>query len=74
VTAYLAKHIGKVNVNKATASQLEESFGFPDAEALAIVAYREKNGDIKSLNQLKSIPGVNPEKIQAKAAEIAFRD
>ena len=74
VTAYLAKYFGKVNVNKATAAQLEEALGLPEKEARAIVAYREQNGDIKNLDQLKSVPGVCPDKIQAKAAAIAFRD
>jgi competence protein ComEA len=74
VTAYLAKYFGKVNVNKAAAAQLEESLGLPEKEARAIVAYREQNGDIKNLDQLKSVPDVSPDKIQAKAAMIAFRD
>ena len=74
VTAYLAKNFGKANVNTAPAAQLEEALGLTEKEALAIVSYREQNGDIKSLDQLKSVPGVSPDKIQAKAAAIAFRD
>ena len=74
VTAYLTKYFGKVNVNKAAAAQLEEALGLTEKEAEAIVSYREQNGDIKSLDQLKSVPGVSPDRIQAKVAEIAFRD
>jgi competence protein ComEA len=74
VTAYLSKYFGKTNVNKATAAQLEEALGLTEREARAIVSYRDQNGDIKSLDQLKSVPGVSPDKIQAKAEEIAFRD
>ena len=74
VTAYLSKNFGKTNVNKATAAQLEEALGLTEQEAQAIVSYREQNGDIKSLDQLKSVPGVSPDKIQAKAEAIAFRD
>jgi competence protein ComEA len=74
VTAYLSKYFGKANVNTAAAAQLEETLGLTENEARAIVSYREQNGDIKSLDQLKSMPGVSPDKIQAKAAEIAFRD
>ena len=74
VTAYLSKYFGKVNVNKAAAAQLEEVLGLTETEALAVVAYREQNGDIKSLDQLKSVPGVSSDKIEAKAAAIAFRD
>jgi competence protein ComEA len=74
VTAYLSKYFGQANVNKAAPAQLEEALGLTEKEAQAIVSYREQNGDIKSLDQLKSVPGVSPDKIQAKAAEIAFRD
>jgi competence protein ComEA len=74
VTAYLAKYFGRVNVNKAAAAQLEEALGLPQKEARAIIVYREQNGEIKNLEQLKNVPGVSPDKIQAKAAAIAFRD
>jgi competence ComEA-like helix-hairpin-helix protein len=74
VTAYLSKNFGKVNVNTATAAQLEDALGLTEKEAQAIVSYREQNGDIKSLDQLKSVPGVSPDKIQAKAEAIAFSD
>ena len=74
VTAYLSKNFGKVNVNQADAAQLEEALGLTEQEAQAIVSYREQNGDINGLDQLKSVPGVSPDKIEAKAAAIAFRD
>jgi competence ComEA-like helix-hairpin-helix protein len=74
VTAYLSKYFGKANINTAAAAQLEEALGLTEKEAQAIVSYREQNGDIKSLDQLKSVPGVSPDKIEAKAAAIAFRD
>ena len=74
VVAYLAKNFGKTNVNQAAPAQLQEALGLTEKEAQAIVSYREQNGDIKTLDQLKGVPGVSPDKIQAKAAAIAFRD
>jgi competence protein ComEA len=74
VTAYLSKYFGKTNVNKATVVQLEKELFLTEKEAQAIVAYREQDGDIKSLEQLKSVPGVSSDKIQAKAEAIAFHD
>jgi competence ComEA-like helix-hairpin-helix protein len=74
VTAYLSKNFGKLNVNTAAAAQLEETLGLTEKEAQAIVSYREQSGDIKSLDQLKSVPGVSPDKIQAKAEAVAFHD
>lgn len=74
VVAYLTKNFGKVNVNKASAAQLHESLGLTEKDAQAIVAYREKNGDFKTLDQVKSVPGVDVALLQKKAADIAFRD
>jgi competence protein ComEA len=74
VVAYLTKYFGKVNVNKAAAAQLREALGLSDKEAQAIVAYREQNGEFKNLDQLKAVPGINTEQIQAKVAVVAFRD
>ncbi len=74
VVAYLTKNFGKANVNKATTTQLEEQLGLTETEAQAIISYRQQNGDIKTLDQLKTVPGVSPDKLQAKAAEIAFSD
>ncbi|MEO6803116.1 MAG: helix-hairpin-helix domain-containing protein [Granulicella sp.] len=74
VTAYLAKYFGQVNVNTAAAAQLEEALDLTEKEAQAIVSYREQNGDIKGLDQLKRVPGVSPDKIRAKMDVIAFRD
>jgi competence protein ComEA len=74
VIAYLSRNFGKVNVNKTAAAQIAEALGLTEKEAQAIVSYRQENGDIKTLDQLKSVPGVSPDKIQAKAAGIAFRD
>jgi len=74
MVAYLAKNFGKMNINKATASQMQEFLGIPAKEAQAIVGYREQNGDIKNMQQLKSVPGVDADLLQAKAALIAFKD
>jgi len=74
VIAYLTKYYGKTDVNKATAAQIEKGLGLTEQEARAIVSYREQNGDIKSMKQLKSVPGVSPEKIQAKVAAVAFHE
>lgn len=47
----------KVNVNNATAKQLMKVKGLNAAKARAIVAYRKKHGDFKSLDDLKQVPG-----------------
>ena len=72
VVDYLAKYFGKVNVNTASAKDLETALGFSDQEARAIVEYREQNGKIKDFEQLKKVPGMDMEKLQAKRPQIAF--
>jgi competence protein ComEA len=72
VVAYLTKYFGRINVNTASQAQLQDVLSLPEKEAQAIVAYREHNGNIKTLEQLKSVPGVNAQKIQEKATLIAF--
>ena len=69
---YLTTYFGKVNVNTASIKDLKSSLGFTDQEAQAIVAYREQSGKIKDFEQLKQVPGMDPEKLQAKRPQIAF--
>jgi competence protein ComEA len=72
VVEYLTKFFGKVNVNTASAKELETSLGLSETESKAIVAYREQNGKLKDFEQLKKVPGVSAEKLQAKRSRIAF--
>ena len=72
VVEYLTAYFGKVNVNTATAEQLAKSLDLPAKEAQAISAYRKRNGKIKDFEELKKVPGVSAEKLQAKRGLIAF--
>jgi competence protein ComEA len=77
VLDYLASHypapeIDKLNVNKARQIEFESTFGIPRPQAAAIIAYREKNGPFKSIEDLKKVPGVDAAKIEAKKDRIAF--
>jgi competence protein ComEA len=72
VVAYLTEYFGKVNVNTAPAAELEKLLDFSAKEAQAVVVYRERNGKIKNFEDLKKVPGVSTEKLQAKRGLIAF--
>jgi competence protein ComEA len=72
VVAYLTTYFGKVNVNTATAQDLEKTLELSGKEAQAITAYRERNSKIKDFEELTRIPGVSAEKLQAKRSLIAF--
>jgi competence protein ComEA len=77
VVDYLAKTfpgepIPKLNVNTATAIQFESALSLKRSESAAVIEYRTKNGNFKSLDDFKNIPGVPFEKFAAKKARLAF--
>ena len=61
-----------IHVNQATAPQLESGLRLSTAEAEAIIDYRKKNGDFKSLDDLKKVPNVDAKKLDAKKDSLAF--
>ena len=70
---YLVKNFpGTINVNKATAAQLQSGLGLSTAEAEGVIQYREKNGDFKSIDDLKKVPDLDAKKLDAKKARLAF--
>lgn len=74
IIQYLARNIKaapKVPVNRASAKELEEGLDISAAEAEAIVRQREKS-EFKTLEDVKSVPGLNPRKIDSKKDRIVF--
>jgi competence protein ComEA len=72
---YLTKNFpagGPVNVNKATSAQLQSGLGLSAAEADAVIAYRKKNGDFKTIDDLKKVPDLDAKKVDAKKDHLAF--
>jgi competence ComEA-like helix-hairpin-helix protein len=61
-----------VNVNKASAQDLESSLGLAKAEAEAVVRYREQNGDFKTWHDVAAVPGVSAAKIEEIQKRITF--
>lgn len=50
---------GKVNINTASASELSEVLaGVGDKKAKDIVAYRNKNGSFKTVDDLEMVSGI----------------
>ena len=77
VVDYLAAHypadgVPRVNVNSATSIQLESGLSLKRSEAAAVIEYRTKNGNFKSLEDLKKVPGIDVAKIESKKDRIAF--
>jgi competence protein ComEA len=75
VVEYLSKNfpkLPKVNVNKANATDLASGLRLTSKEAEAIVAYRDKNGDFKSADDLKKVPELDFSKIAAARERLVF--
>jgi len=56
--------IGKVNVNEATAAELERLPGIGKTLAARIIAYREEHGPFASLDELRNVTGIGKETIE----------
>lgn len=70
--AYPADDVPRLRINKCTAIEIESILGLRRSQAAALIAYREKNGDFKNLDDLKKVPNIDPAKIDAKKDRILF--
>jgi len=50
----------KINLNQANAEQLQELSGIGQKKAEAIIAYRQKNGKFKNIEELQQVKGIGP--------------
>ena len=71
ITAYLSTNFKgeapkPINLNSATAVELESVAGLLRKESAALIAWRSKNGPCKSLDDLKNVPGVPFAKIDER--------
>ena len=75
VVEYLTQTFGKgskVRVNSAPFEELKAVLGLTTEESKALLAYREEKGEFKSWQELKSVPGIDAQKIENKKDLIAF--
>jgi competence protein ComEA len=69
---YPGEELPKIKVNEARAVEFESGLSLPRSQAAAIIAYRTKNGDFKSIEDLKKVPGVDVAKIEARKDRLQF--
>lgn len=77
VLDYLVQHfsadeVPRVNVNRASAIELESGLSLRRSQAATLIAYRQKHGDFKTLEDLKKVPSLDAAKIEAKKDRITF--
>lgn len=69
---YLTKHFSLILVNRATAKELESAMDVPPEVAEAIVRARSEKGAFKTIDDLKKVPGIDPDKIDARKDRLVF--
>jgi competence protein ComEA len=77
IFVYLTQHFGPqkpgpININKANAVDLQTTLLLRRSQAMAILQYRSQNGDFKSIDDLRKVPGLDFSKIEAKKARLVF--
>ena len=70
--AYPADDVPRVRINSCSAIELESILGLRRSQAAAVIAYREKNGDFKSLDDVKKVPNIDAAKLDSKKDRILF--
>jgi competence protein ComEA len=61
---------GPVNLNAATAEQLDTLDGVGPATAQKILEYRQQHGGFRSVDDLAQIAGIGPKKLEALRAQV----
>ncbi len=77
ILVYLTQHFGPekpgpININKASAVDLQTTLLLRRSQAMAILQYRSEHGDFKSIDDLRNVPGLDFSKIEAKKARLLF--
>lgn len=64
-----------VNINTADAAAIASALsGFGPKKAQAIIDYRAKNGEFKTLDDLNKVPGIGDKTIEKIKSDILFSD
>jgi len=72
VTDYIIVNLAYLEVNKATAAEIASVLGVSEKVAEGVVAYREKQGSFKTIDDLKRAPDLDAAKIDTLAPRLMF--
>ncbi len=73
VISYLSRNFGKpVNINTATAKEIETGLSFTPAESELVVKYRTDKGAFKSFEDLQKVPGLRADLLDEQKKNIVF--
>lgn len=63
-----------VNINSATAAELESVKGIGNSKAKAIVDYRDKNGPFKTVDDLKNVKGIGDRMMNTLREQVTIEE
>jgi competence protein ComEA len=69
---YPAQALPPLNVNTAKAIDFETRLSLRRSQAAAVIQYRNMHGSFNSIEDLKKVPGIDAEKIEAKKDVLVF--
>jgi competence protein ComEA len=72
VKNFPAEDVPRINVNTATAIQLESGLSLKRSQAAAVIAWRKEHGGFKSFDDLLKVPGLDAAKLEEKKDRIAY--
>ena len=73
VVVYFSRNFGKpVNINTASAKEIEAGLSFTVEASARLVNYRAENGPLKTLDELAKIPGLDAKLLEEQKPNIAF--
>jgi competence protein ComEA len=75
VVDYLVLNFGKdskININTAPFGEIKNVLGLSAKDCQAVIDYREANGNFKNVDDLKKVPGIDGQKIDAKKSIIVL--
>lgn len=65
---------GRLNVNRATAAELEKLPGIGPTLAARIVAYRTEHGPFRAVDELVRVPGIGPKTLEGLRDLVTVED
>lgn len=69
--AFISVSFAAVNLNTATKDELTSIKGVGPAKAQAIISYRQKNGQFKSVDDLKNVKGFGDKSVDKIRAAVS---
>jgi competence protein ComEA len=72
IHAYVLSNLASLHANRAPADEFAAVFLIDEAAAAGVVAYREKAGGFKTIDDLKKAPGLDAAAVEAAKNRISF--